>query len=41
MTKPKYGYKHEKKVQKKRKGRHSKKPSKRIPRKKKYRGQGK
>ena len=36
-----YGYKHIKKTQKKRPGRHAKRRSKRIPRRKKSRGQGK
>lgn len=35
-----YTYIHIDKTHKKRKGRHSKKDSKRIPNKKKYRGQG-
>jgi len=36
-----YGYVHVKKVQRKRPGRHSKSLSKRIPHKKRSRGQGK
>jgi hypothetical protein len=41
MTKPKYGgYAHIKKSQRKRPGRHSKKPSKHILKRKKSRGQG-
>jgi len=40
-TKPKYGaYEHNAKTHRKRKGRHCKSASKRIPNKKKYKGQG-
>ena len=35
-----YGYIHQAKVRRKRKGRHAKSNSKRIPKKSKYRGQG-
>jgi hypothetical protein len=41
MAKPRaYGYVHVKHTSKKRPGRHTKSYSKRIPKKKKYRGQG-
>ena len=35
-----YGYIHHKQIRRKRKGRHAKSNSKRIPKKSKYRGQG-
>ena len=40
MTTPKYGYKHIKKTKRKRPRRHAKIYSKRIPKRKKTRGQG-
>jgi len=40
MGKPRYGYTHVKRKHKKRAGRHAKKYSKRIPKRKKTRGQG-
>jgi len=40
MAKPKYGYSHVKRKHKKRIGRHAKKYSKRVPKRKLTRGQG-
>jgi len=41
MAKLHYGYKHNKRTPRKRSGRHAKKYSKRIPKRKRSRGQGK